>query len=399
MNLRGRGAFERRIRNRIVGPAHRFTVIAPAELSPLCLREIAGLGIENAETSEAGVEFTGKLTAAYTSNLWSRTASRVLCRLEPFRAGVPEELLHRVAGIPWELWLNPSIPLNIESHVEYSRVSHEGLVSELVYRGIEKSVRLSLGQRMTDEKSVTGSGLQQRVLVHLTRNQCRISLDTSGAHLHERGYRLTHAGAPLRETLAAAIILKMGWNGLSPLIDGMCGSGTFPIESALIARRLPPGLHRQYLFQKWPSFQDKTWDYLCQSARAGVVSGSIRPIIGIDKDRESIRISEQNAVRAGVGGDIDWKCMDFFDFDPAAEKLEKGALLLNPPFGKRLEGGGRHFYARIGDHLRHRYRGWHYAVLSLTRNEASALGMGRMRLWAFRHGGVTIYAALGTVPL
>ena len=203
-------SFLRRVRTGIVGPEHRFAVVVPRELAQTCLREMENIGISNAEKTEAGVEFTGKLKDAYSCHLWLRTASRLFCRIPPFRAGVSEELFYKVSQIPWELWINHEIPLEIEARVEYSRISHEGKTADSVYEGIQKRFREELPGSNPVERSLpeaeagsdgpgTAGGLRQRILVHLTRNQCRISLDMTGPHLHERGYRLEHTGAPLRE--------------------------------------------------------------------------------------------------------------------------------------------------------------------------------------------------------
>ncbi|MFZ2445240.1 MAG: hypothetical protein WAW37_02690 [Syntrophobacteraceae bacterium] len=402
-------AFARRIRTRVVGPRHGFGVVVPRELAPVCLRELSALGITGAEPGEAGAEFNGRLKDAYLCNLRLRTASRVFCRLPSFRAGIAEELFYKVSEVDWELWLSPDVPLEIDAHVEYSRISHEGKVVELVRDGIEKAIRQGpaaaselrafRGEPAGKASEQSGEPApKQRILVHLVKNHCRISIDMSGNHLHERGYRTEHTGAPLRETLAAAILMKSEWNGDTPLVDGMCGSGTFPIEAALIARRLPPGLGREFLFQKWPSFQKQTWDYLCQSARAASRAKAPAPIFGVDMDSESIRISGDNAKRAGVEGDIELRCADFFEFDPRREKVKNGLLVLNPPYGKRLEGGGRSLYEKIGDQLRRAFGGWRYAVLCASRGEAGAMKMPLMRLWGIRHGGIPIYAALGKIP-
>lgn len=403
-------AFARRIRTRIVGPPHSFGVVVPRELAAVCLGELSALGI-NAGAGEAGAEFSGRLKDAWLCNLRLRTASRVLCRLPPFRAGVAEELFYKISEIDWELWINPDIALEIDSHVEYSRISHEGKVAELVLDGIEKSIHRGLpsgpGVRGTFARDAGGpdrsvqageEGLKQRVLVRLIKNHCRISLDMSGRHLRERGYRLEHTGAPVRETLAAAILLKSEWRGNSPLVDGMCGSGTFPIEAALIARGLPPGLNREFLFQKWPSFQGKTWEYLRRSAREAALVKAPAPILGIDIEQESVQISARNAKRAGVEKDAEFRHGDFFDFNPQREKIRTGLLVLNPPSGKRLEGGGGQMYEKIGSHLRQAFRGWKYAVLCASRKDAGAMKMPLMRLWSIRHGGSPIYVAFGKVP-
>ena len=367
------------------------------------------LDIQEPAVSEAGVEFNGRLKNAYVCNLWLRSASRVLCRLVPFRAGVAEELFRKVLRIPWDLWLNPEARLDIDAHVEHSRISHEGRVAEIISESIEKSLRkrgpahssegIALGapSEAGSKPAIDDGGFKQKILVRLVENQCQISLDTSGAHLHDRGYRLRHAGAPLRETLAAAILLKSDWTSDEPLIDGMCGSGTFPIEAALIARRIAPGLGRDFLFQRWPSFQTDTWRYLLRKAGEAMLLKVPGTIVGIDIDPEAVGVSAENASRAGVSGDIEWERMDFFEFNPRKRGLKKGLLVLNPPYGVRLDAGGAGLYERIGAHLRLNFKGWKYAVLAGSRAETASLGMGRVRLWNIRHGGMPITVVLGKV--
>ena len=347
-------------------------------------------------------------------NLWLRTAGRVMCRLAPFRAGAAEELFHKASRIPWELWLNPDVALDIEAQVERSRISHEGRVAEVVSGSIEKCLRQIRPVRFADAKlqgdsngaaiHAAGSaslsddaGLKQKILVRLVENHCLISLDTSGDHLHRRGYRLHHTGAPLRETLASAILFKSEWKRNEPLIDGMCGSGTFPVEAALISRKIAPGLGRNFLFQRWPSFQKETWEYLCRKARESCLPKPPATILGVDIDPAAIGVSIENANRAGVGGDIELERMDFFDLNPGKRGLKKGLVVLNPPYGVRLGAGGISLYERIGAHLRLYFKGWRYAVLAGSRSEAASMGAGKLRLWTIRHGGIPVTVAFGRI--
>ena len=395
------GALERRIRTNITGPGHRFAITTPPEFARISLEEARSLDIPGPELSEAGPEFTGKLKDAYLCNLWLRTAGRVLCRLDSFRAGTAEELFYKVSRVPWELWLNPGIPIDLQARVEYSRINSEGRVIEVIRQGIEKCLGKGASFHSSEiegEQEKASPAPRQKVLVRLVENHCLISLDTSGAHLHQRGYRLRHSGAPIRETIAAAILLKLGWDpDHDPLVDGMCGSGAFPIEGALMSRRIAPGLGREFLFQKWPSFQEKTWEHLRRKALETALEKAVRPIVGIDSDPEAIAIAVENSGRAGTLADIDWKNMDFFDFVPEKEGLRRGVLVLNPPYGVRLASQGTGFYERIGAHLRLHFKGWKYAVLAKSRLDAAALGAGRTRLWNIHHGGMNITVALGAI--
>ncbi|MGV8073586.1 MAG: class I SAM-dependent RNA methyltransferase [Syntrophobacteraceae bacterium] len=402
-------SFRRHVKRHIQAPIHHFAAIAPPELIPLCKQELLDLGMADAEASEGGVEFTGKLASCYKANLQLRTGSRIYCRLPPFRAAATEELFHKVLKIPWELWLGAGIPLDIRAYVERSRIEHEGAVGDTVLQAIKRRFReqriLFAGSGRSapehpSEKPAADSSLpaqEQRVLVHLRENRCRISLDTSGAHLHQRGYRLVHAGAPLRETIAAGVLMKSGWKGDSPLIDGMSGAGTMAIEAALLARNFAPGLHRSFLFEMWPGYERKTWAYLRREAAEQALSRSPVPIIGVDSSEEALTIARRNGEAAGVAGDIQWEHTDFFAFDPGLYKLPPGMLALNPPYGKRLSGGGADLYKRVGAHIRMAFKGWRVAALAPSRSLAISLGLNSLRLWNITHGGIAIVVAMGKV--
>jgi len=398
-------AYHRHVRRFVWAPDHRLAAIVPPELSSLCREELSGLGITETEITQAGVEFFAGLSDCYRCNLWLRTAGRILCRFPAFRAGAVEELFNKVSGLRWELWLNSSIALHLETFVKHSRIEHEGMVEETVLSGIERRFRAQNLHAPVRWKAVEEEHLpeldsirrKQRVLIHLRENRCEISLDTTGTHLHQRGYRLHHMGAPLRETLAAALLLKAGWRGDSPLVDGMCGSGTIPIEAALMVRRMPPGGRRQFLFQQWPSFREEQWAYLLRKAMEQALPEAASRIVALDLSEQAIATAKQNALRAGVEKDIEWACTDFFSFDPREHQLGPGFLILNPPYGKRIGGGGKPFYEQLGAHLRRAFKGWHTAVLAPDRASAMALRLPAMRFWNITHGGIPIIAAMARI--
>lgn len=394
--------FSRRIKAHVIGPAHPLAIVVPPELAPLCLKEALDVNVPAPRAGGAGVEFNGRLRDAWVCNLWLRTASRVLCRLDSFRAGATEELFHKASRIPWELWLNPEIPLDVETQVERSRISHEGRVAEVIADCVEKGLRgietVSGGGGGTLGEAPANEGEpRQKILVRLTENHCLISLDTTGVHLHQRGYRLRHTGAPLRETLAAAILLKAEWKAGEPLVDGMCGSGTFPIEAAMIRRKIAPGLGRDFLFQRWPSFQKETWDYLCRKAVEAFLPKAVDTIIGMDIDGDALAVSAENAARAGVADDIGFESMNFFEFKPLKRGLKRGLLVLNPPYGIRLDSDGTSLYERIGAHLKVNFKGWKFAILAGSRAEVASLGVARLRLWNIKHGGIPVIVAFGRI--
>ena len=208
-------AFLRHVRRLVQAQEHDFLAVIPQEMADLCQQELMELGIPDTRVSEAGVEFSGRLTVCMQVNLWSRTASRVLCRLPHFRVGVVGELFHRTAAIPWEYWLNARVPLLVQAHALRSRVDHEGLIGETIQRAVQQrfhdrgfSVPAVWTPSRQDHEDMNNRWVQ-RLLVRLENNRCVISLDTTGRHLHQRGYRVQHGGTPMRETLAAAILVKL----------------------------------------------------------------------------------------------------------------------------------------------------------------------------------------------
>jgi putative N6-adenine-specific DNA methylase len=384
---------------------HRFAAIVPLELQALCRDELAELGIGDLELSEGGVEFKGRLAACMQANLWLRTASRVLCRLPDFRVGVVGELFHKVSAIRWEYWLSAAVPLLIQSHAARSRVDHEGLIGDTTLRAIQQRFREcgypvpGAWESPRGSDQANESNRVQRLFVRLEANRCEISLDTSGHHLHQRGYRRRHTGAPLRETLAAAILLQTGWQGDRPLVDGMCGAGTAAIEGALLARRIPPGAGREFLFEHWPGHEAKTWDYLRRKAQEAALPRAPIPIVALDQDRHALRIARDNASRTGVQDDIRWEQGDFLAFYPGALQLAPGLVILDPPYGVRMQGTEDlpAFYRLLGAHLRNAFKGWQAAVAAPTPELARALGFKRQRLWRLPHGGIPLSVCLATI--
>jgi putative N6-adenine-specific DNA methylase len=398
-------AFWRHVRQQVQARDHGFVAVLPRELADLCRQELVGLGIEEPRISEAGVEFSGRLTACLQVNLWSRTASRVLCRLPHFRVGVVGELFHKTAAVQWEVWLNPSLPLLVQAHSLHSRLDHEGLIAETVLKAIQYRFREYSYPVPTLWTSPQGGGQAdeglsaQRVLVRLENNRCEISLDTSGRHLHQRGYRRQHGGAPMRETLAAAILLQVGWRGDRPLVDGLCGAGTVAIEAALLARGIAPGIEREFLFEKWPGHEAKTWDYLRRKAREAALPSVSAAIVAVDQERRVVKIARDNAARAGVADDIRWELADFLALQPGVLGLAPGLVVLDPPYGVRTEKGTDlpDLYRRLGRHLRESFPGWQVAVVSPSPELARGLGFRRQRLWHIPHGGLAICVCLATV--
>lgn len=237
------------------------------------------------------------------------------------------------------------------------------------------------------------------VVVQLSYNHCIVSVDSSGELLHRRGYRQAVAKAPLRETLAAALLLAAPWDTTVPLLDPFCGSGTVPIEAALLALRVPSGRHRRFAFMDWPGFDEKRWAALLAEAQASV-RDELPPgcqIIASDRDAGAVRMAQENAARAGVAQHIQFTCQAVSAIRPPA--AASGWIITNPPYGVRVSSNKdlRNLYAQLGNVLRARCPGWRVAILC---NDQVLLAQTRLTLdtsFSLLNGGIKVRLARGNV--
>ncbi len=280
-------------------PVRYFAVAAPG-LHALLAAEMRQLGLipATSEGESGGVGFNGGLGELYTANLRLRTASRVLVRLGGFHAASFSELVARAARLEWERYLQPGQPFHISVTCHKSRLYHSSAVAERVAAAI--GTRLGAPSPLTRATDEEAERPAQLILARLLNDQVTLSLDSSGALLHRRGYRLETAKAPLRETLAAALLLASGWDRSSPLLDPFCGSGTIAIEAARMALGIPPGAQRSFAFMDWPGFQPQLWGEILSAAAVPEPLASIPAIQASDRDAGAIRIAQANAERAGV---------------------------------------------------------------------------------------------------
>lgn len=345
-----------------------FAVTAPG-LEPYTAAELTALGINplppvsmtgpgEVKEESGGLEFEASTTDLFRTNLMLRTANRIIYRLGEFTAVSFPELRKKAARLPWETILRPGQPVALRVTCHKSKMYHSGGVAERVAGAISDH----LGKECPVEKfNENASPLPQLIIVRFNHDVCTISADTSGELLHRRGYRLETAKAPLRETLAAGLLIASGWNGTSPLLDPFCGSGTIAIEAALIARRIAPGKNRRFAFMDWPDFDEKKWKHV--HARAASLEVQSRtPILASDRDAGAIQMAQNNAKRAGVLDNIQFDCRAV----SAVEAPSKpGWVVTNPPYGVRVSPDRdlRDLYARLGDVLRANCPEWNMGIL------------------------------------
>ncbi len=381
----------------------KLFIAVPPGLVRLALEEAVALELVSKEESErllategqltGGFEISGGLAEIQRANLHLRTASRVLLRLGAFYAKDFETLKQNIGRLPWQRYFTNGTSLAARAESEGSLLYHEGAVEHTVVEAlIQRAGMLGL----TVHEPQPGTEPDQRILIRIVRNRCTISLDTSGELLNRRGYRQALAKAPLRETLAAGMVLASGWDRRSPLVDPFCGSGTIPIEAAMLANQIAPGLRRSFAFQQWPIHDPAAWQSLTAQANDAVRATGTQ-ILGQDRDAGAVAFSQQNAERAGVSALVHFNRQAISDLP----KLPgTGWVVTNPPYGERVSPGNdlRNLYARFGEVLRSNCRGWHYAILC---SDEALFRQTRLTVdsaLALNNGGIAVKCYTGKIP-
>jgi len=391
-----------------------FAVSAPG-LEPYTAGELRQLGLlpadeettppskhkkkKPADKYSGGVAFSGDLEGIYQANLSLRTANRVLVRLGEFNAAAFSELRKKAGRLVWERYLAPGQPVALRVTCRQSRLYHSKAVAERVAGAIGDRLGQPPPVVKFDEQGK--NQLPQLIIVRLLRDRCTISLDTSGSLLHRRGYRLETAKAPLRETLAAGMLHASGWDLTSPLLDPFCGSGTIPIEAALMAAGVPPGVGRRFSFMDWHNFDPQLWEGLLKKS-GNQTRGQMPSIIASDRDAGAIRIALANAERAGVADSIEFSQRAVSAIDPPRTgDTGTGWVVTNPPYGLRVSKKKdlRNLYAQFGKVLGAKCPGWQIAFLC---NDLRLIHNTRLRLdtsLTLDNGGVAVKLACGQVDL
>jgi putative N6-adenine-specific DNA methylase len=365
--------------------------------------ELAGLGLK-AEAVAGGAAFRGGEPEIYRANLHLRTASRVLLRLGEYYSASFSELRAKGSRLPWARYLRPGQPVTLHATSHKSKLYHSDAVAERVAGAIGdhlgQPVEVVKGRPEGDEDGPMAEGAGHApalVIVRIVRDIVTISLDTSGALLHQRGYRLAAGKAPLRETLAAAMLLAAGWDTRAPLLDPFCGVGTLPIEAALLALNIPAGRARRFAFMDWPGFEAGQWQALVDEAD-GARRTEAPPLWGSDRDAGAIEAARANAERAGVGEHVRFerRAISALEAPPGP-----GWIVTNPPYGVRIGEGRdlRNLYAQVGKTLRARCPGWHVAMLASDPRLARATGLrfDERRSLRLVNGGIRVTLLQGEV--
>ena len=340
-----------------------------AGLEEVLAHELEALGAQNIEPLNRAVAFEGDQALMYRANLELRTALRILKPVHTGKVKTEEELYRLVRGVDWSQYMKVNDTLAVDGVTNSKFFTHSKYVALKTKDAIVDQFRKNTGRR----PNVNVFAPRLRVNVHIFNDECTIALDSSDESLHKRGYRLSSVEAPINEVLAAGMVLLSGWKADQPLVDPMCGSGTLLIEAGLIATQSAPQLNREkFGFKRWPDFDQKLWDQILEHAKQQVRKSPV-PILGSDKDFKAVRLTEQNAMAAGIEGTITVQRKKLEKLIP---EVEQGVVLMNPPYDERLsEADIGAFYEMIGDQLKQRFQGFEAWIISSNKDGFKRVGL------------------------
>ncbi len=388
----------KRIKRHVIGRKRSFFAATPPGFESVCFQELINLQLseDSASVTSGGVEFAGRLNDCHLANLNLVSANRILMRIHTFNSTNFRQLEKKTLAIPWELYLQPGDLPKIHVTTKHCRLHHTGAISQKLQTNI--SLRLDGIKPYEDEENLKISSVPQNIYVRGVDDRFNVSIDSSGDILYKRGLKKHTGKAPLRETLAAAALLLAGYDGRDPLLDPMCGSGTFSLEGALMAKRIPAGWFRDFAFMGWPSFRPKRWTYIRRQAESHFVQPDRPLIFASDTDLSACRKLESCVQKHDLTDAVQVYQYDFFDIDSRKLTDQTGVICINPPYGRRL--GGRQesekFFHAICNKLKQEYRGWKLVLLAPHRKIAKTVPL-EVKSYPILHGGLKLALLVGKI--
>jgi putative N6-adenine-specific DNA methylase len=386
---------EKQIKRHVIAQPHQYYAVTLPGLEALCVAELgqACQEIRIETTLPGGVLFSGRLPVLYTANLYLRTAGRILLRLAAFKATNFRQLEKRLSEVAWSRYLPKGCVPACRVTAHQSRLYHTQAIVQ------------HAAQTVADHWSSLGvdpSGPQGQTLhILMQEDLATLSLDSSGPNLYQRGLK-THASiAPLRETLAAAILQLSGYDPDRPLIDPMCGAGTFSLEAALWAKQIPPGAGRDFAFMQWPAFREPRWRHLKTKALKAAKSFERAMVFASDLDGAACEQLSQCVIRNHLDDVVRVRNRDFFTLRPPQQEgqvIAPGLIVLNPPYGRRLKPDQSlvAFFERIGKKLAADFKGWRVAII-VPRPELARQMPFLLKPMPIVHGGLALTLLVGRV--
>lgn len=361
-----------------------FATVA-RDLEKLAAQELEDLGAHNVLPGFCGVAFEGDQAMLYRVNLQAKLPFRILQQLKIFTCPDADALYKGIKAIDWQEFLDPGCTLAVNATGKNAQLNHSHFTALQVKNAIVDQQEERLGER----SSVDTHEPDVRINVHIRRDQCTVSLDSSGDSLHRRGYRPAMGDAPLKESLAAALIKLSGWQPDQVFFDPLCGSGTLPLEAALTALNIAPGVFRdRFGFETWPDFNKALLEQLIAEAEAAQRTELPAFIGGSDGSIGIIEQARANARHCGVSQQVTFQLQELAEVQAPADS---GILLCNPPYGERIgnpeELGA--FYKLLGDVLKQRFKGWDAYILSGNKELARNIRLKSAQRIPINNGGLS----------
>ncbi len=353
-------------------------------LEAVLAEELRNLGAKNVEPGRRMVSFEGDLEMLYKANLWCRTALRILKPIYKFTASDAEELYEKVKEYDWGTVLTVNDSFCIDTVSNSDEFTHSHFVTYRVKDAIADWFRDRYGRDKRPQVRLSGADVM--INVHISGEDVTLSLDSSGESLHRRGYRLEQTEAPISEVLAAGILLMSGYRGEVPLVDPMCGSGTFLIEAALIAANIPPGIYRKgFAFEKWKDFDGELFDRLYND---DTQEREVKyKIYGADISPKAVDIATRNIKNAGVGRYIDLQVLPLARWEEAPQPA--GVFVTNPPYGERISAPDMDaLYEMIGSKLKKVFTGYHAWIIGYREEYFHKIGLAPSQKISLMNGGL-----------
>lgn len=347
-----------------------FEIIATTlfGLEEILAAELRELGAADIEVLSRAVRYKGDREMLYKSNLLLRTAVKVLKPIGTFYAANEQQLYDKIKKINWDEYFSYNKTFAIDGSTHSEIFTHSKFIALKSKDAIADQFR----EKYDIRPSVDTENPDLRINVHINDKTVIVSLDSSGSSLGKRNYRLAQTEAPINEVLAAGIILLSGWDKTCDFIDPMCGSGTFPIEAALLANNIPSGRNRKFGFETWGDFDLDLWNKVKADADSNIISSNVK-IFANDVDNKALDIAFANAKRAGVSNLITFDTIDFFH---TSHDTGKGLVVMNPPYGERLQINEiTNFYQDIGSRLKHFYQGCDAWIISANYEALKNFGL------------------------
>ena len=353
-------------------------------LETIAAQELERLGAQDVKPDFTGVYFAGDRALLYRVNLWSRTIFRVLMPIAEFRCYNSDMLYREVQKIPWDEYLYPDNTLAVNCTGGNENLNHTHYTALQVKNAIADQQRLQFNKR----SNVDVEHPDLLINIHIHQDRAILSLDSSGGSLHRRGYRPAMGLAPLKETLAAALLEMAEWTPDLPFLDPMCGSGTLPLEASLKALNIAPGLFREkFGFMTWRDFDEPLWDKLWAEAENSEFPELKEVIAGCDRDSDMLNQARTNAQQAGISGKIQFAQTELSQLEAPADR---GVLICNPPYGERLGDASElgDLYKMLGDIFKHRFKGWNAFILTGNKELGKKVGLRTSRRIPVYNGSI-----------